>query len=184
MEEIWKPVPVSGFEDLYEVSNMGRIRVLEHLVSNRVGMMTIHLKIKKTTPNKAGYHRVGLWKNGKGVFSLVHRLVAMAFLDNPDNYKCVNHKDENKSNNCVDNLEWCDHTYNNNYGTHMDKVKGKLSKKVLQYTLDGEFVREWPSAQHIKKELGYVTTAICACCNHKPHHYTAYGFIWRYADES
>lgn len=108
MEE-WKEVP--GYEGLYEVSNTGNVRSL------------IKNKIIKGFINRCGYRLVGLTKNGIFKRFQVHRLVAQAFIPNPDNLPQINHKDENPSNNMVDNLEWCDATYNINYGARTDRVK-------------------------------------------------------------
>ena len=132
-----------------------------------------------------GYYYVCLSKNGIVKNYFVHRLVAEVFLPNPDNLPCVNHKDEDKSNNNVDNLEWCTHEYNINYGTRNKRIgksntNGKRSKPVLQYTLDGQFVKEWSSIMECKRN-GYNHGHIIECCrkNRKTHK----GFIWRYKDE-
>lgn len=112
MEVVWKDV--RGYEGIYQVSNCGEVLRLRSLDSRG------HLrnsKILKQTKTKDGYMQLGLHKNGKEQKVLVHQLVAMAFLDNPNNYVEVNHKDENKQNNSVSNLEWCNHKYNANYGT-------------------------------------------------------------------
>lgn len=112
MEVVWKDV--RGYEGIYQVSNYGEVLRLRSLDSRG------HLrnsKILKQTKTKDGYMQLGLHKNGKEQKVLVHQLVAMAFLDNPNNYVEVNHKDENKQNNSVSNLEWCNHKYNANYGT-------------------------------------------------------------------
>ena len=109
-----------------------------------------------------------------------HRFVAECFIPNPENLPCINHKDENKQNNCVDNLEWCTHKYNTNYGTAMERLVKTRSKKVYQYTKDGEFVKEWFNVVEIGKVLGLCTSDIYACCANKPHHKSAYGFIWTY----
>ena len=127
------------------------------------------------------YLFIGLYKNKVGKPFLVHRLVAMAFIPNPDNLPQVNHKDENKSNNHVENLEWCTAKYNSNYGTHNKRVaekltNGKLSKKVDQFTLDGEFIRTWPSGIQVTRDLRI--TNVCRCCKGKLK--SAGGFIWKY----
>lgn len=112
MEVVWKDV--RGYEGIYQVSNYGEVLRLRSLDSRG------HLrnsKILKQTKTKDGYMQLGLHKNGKEQKVLVHQLVAMVFLDNPNNYVEVNHKDENKQNNSVSNLEWCNHKYNANYGT-------------------------------------------------------------------
>lgn len=112
MEVVWKDV--RGYEGIYQVSSCGEVLRLRSLDSRG------HLrnsKILKQTKTKDGYMQLGLHKNGKEQKVLVHQLVAAAFLDNPNNYVEVNHKDENKQNNSVSNLEWCNHKYNANYGT-------------------------------------------------------------------
>jgi len=126
--------------------------------------------------NGTGYLRVK--KNYKPY--LVHRLVAECFIPNPNNYPIINHKNENTKDNRVENIEWCDYPYNNNYGNRTKKAISKVSKSVLQYDLNGNFIREWPSIVEIERQLGFLRTSICQCCKCKPHHKTAYGFIWRY----
>ena len=153
LNEIWKPI--KGYEGLYEVSNFGRIKSLKRLVKshNKWGecYIIINEKILKTSDNKLGYLFVKLFKNNKAKTYYIHRLVAEHFIPNPNNYKEVNHKDECKTNNVVTNLEWCDRKYNVNYGNRTKRVTEKLknkkewSKPVIQYTLDGQFVKEWES---------------------------------------
>ena len=108
MEE-WRDI--KGYEGRYQVSNLGRVRSLRDNHGN------YREKIRATILNKEGYNYISLYKEGKIKMCLVHRLVAEAFIDNPNNYKEVNHKDENKQNNSVSNLEWCTAEYNCNYGT-------------------------------------------------------------------
>ena len=164
-KEYWKPVV--EYEGLYEVSNWGRVKSLKFGKE----------RILKQGKYKYGYLYVVLSKNGILKAFKVHRLVAEAFIDNPDNLPCVNHKDENKLNNNVDNLEWCTHEYNINYGTRTEKCSKKLSKTVLQFTLDGQFVKEWPSAIECERN-GYDNTSISKCCRGKLK--THKGFIWKY----
>lgn len=133
-------------------------------------------KVKQST-NPLGYLEFGF--NGKPVYS--HRFIAECFLPNPKKLPEVNHKDENKANNCVDNLEWCTHKYNINHGTRNKRVstsrKNKsCSKKVYQYTLDGKFVKEWNSINEIGKKLGYNISIICMCCKGKCKQ--AYNSVW------
>ena len=112
--------PVVGYEGLYEVSNTGRVRSVDRYDSRnhfRKG------KVLSLVKNKEGYLQVNLCCNGKCKMFLVHRITAQAFIPNPDNLPQINHKDEDKTNNSVDNLEWCDCSYNNNYGTRKDKVR-------------------------------------------------------------
>lgn len=114
MEEVWKDI--KDYEGIYQVSNLGRIKRLPHRVKNRFGTCCRkehYVGYKGTN----GYMYVLLHKDNTPSTFLIHRLVAQAFIDNPNNYDCINHKDENPLNNCVNNLEWCDKAYNNNYGT-------------------------------------------------------------------
>ena len=122
MEEIYKNLdlenlegkewrPVIEYEGLYQVSSLGRVKSLKDNHNNTREKILRQVKLKN------GYLVVNLWKGGKYKTCLVHRLVATAFLDNPNNFRCVNHKDENKENNIVSNLEWCTYQYNNTYGT-------------------------------------------------------------------
>lgn len=123
MKEVWKDV--SGYEGLYQVSNMGRVRSFP-----RNGSRTNQEIILRQHKNRKGYSVVCLSKLGMQKLCKVHRLVAMAFIPNIANLPQVNHKDENKQNNCVDNLEWCDVRYNNVYNKRMQKIAQKISRKV------------------------------------------------------
>ena len=170
--EQWKDII---YEKDYQISNLGRIK------SFKWGKE----RILKQSQCMNGYYYVNLSKNGIVKNYFVHRLVAEAFLPNPNNYPCVNHKDEDKSNNIVSNLEWCDVKYNTNYGTRNKRIgksntNGKLSKPVLQYTLDGQFVKEWPSTMEAARN-GFNQGHIIECCrkNRKTHK----GFKWGYKDE-
>lgn len=110
-KEIWKPI--KGFEGSYEVSNYGNVRSLDRMVKCLNGYEHRNGKMLKPHKNKKGYMSVSLGKNNQ---KLVHRLVAEAFVPNPDNLPIINHIDENPSNNFSSNLEWCDYSYNNSYG--------------------------------------------------------------------
>ena len=167
-EEIW--CPIKGYEGLYEVSDKGMVKSIGYG------------KERILSPGKLqnGYLRVNLCKNGEKKNLLVHRLVAQAFIPNPDNLPQVNHRDEDKTNNSVQNLEWCDRKYNNNYGNRNQMVSMKLSKPVLQYTKSGEFVKEWKSATYVQRTIGYFQNYISYCCNGK--YKSAYGYIWKYKD--
>lgn len=133
MEEIWKDI--EGYEGLYQVSNLGRIKSLERYVWNRFSYILVKERILKQSNDKYGYCIISLNKNNKGKVFKVHRLVAQAFIPNSLNAPQVNHKDEDKKNNYVDNLEWCDSKYNNTYGTRIERIvrnrENKLSKKQV-----------------------------------------------------
>jgi hypothetical protein len=123
MEEQWKDI--KGYEGLYEVSNLGNVRSLDRVIKSKHNG-TMLRKGQILTPfyeEKKGYYQVSLSKDGKNKKHRVHRLVASAFLDNPHSYTDVNHKDEVKTNNNVDNLEWCTRKYNNNYGTKPERTR-------------------------------------------------------------
>ena len=121
-----------------------------------------------------GYHQVNLCKNGKKKHYLIHRLVAEAFIPNPDNLPQVNHKDEDKSNNCVDNLEWCSAKYNANYGTRTERISKPVYCEELNRVFDG--------ARQAARELGLDNSNIIKCCKGKLK--TVGGYHWRYAETS
>lgn len=172
MEEIWKDK--KDYERLYQVSNLGRAKSLDRYVKGKGHSLQFKKgRILKPMKDPNGYLKVRLCNK---TFNL-HHLVAETFIPNPNNYKEVNHKDENKTNNVVTNLEWCDRKYNQNYGTRIEKCSKKLSKTVLQYTLDGKFVREWKSTAECGRN-GYNHGNVAACCLGKQK--THKGFIWKY----
>lgn len=169
MKEIWRDI--EGFGDCYQVSNRGIVKSL------KFGKERI-MKAKKDK----GYLRVGLRKDGKQKFYMVHRLVALAFLPNPENLPEINHIDEDKTNNRVENLEWCSAKYNTNYGSRTKKATESntnhqnMSKKVLCV----ETGKIYPSAHQVERDLGFLNGNISAACNGK--YKQAYGFHWRYID--
>ena len=167
-EEIW--CPIKGYEGLYEVSDKGRVKSLKFGKE----------RIMKNIRNKDGYLSVGLRKNREQKWYMVHRLVAKTFIPNPDNLPEVNHKDEDKINNKVSNLEWCDRKYNQNYGTGIQRMAEKKSKSVLQYTKSGEFVKEWKSGMDVQRNTNYSRCDISLCCNGKLK--SANGFVWKFKD--
>lgn len=167
MEEIWKDI--KGFEDKYRISSNGNCY-----------SYFLNRNLKPTIDNN-GYLLYKLSKDGKQYTFRAHRLVAEAFLDNPGNLPEVNHKDEDKTNNIYTNLEWCDRDYNYRYGTGIERMKKHQHNKcVLQYTLDGEFVREWESISEAHRN-GFHRSHIIDCCNGKQK--THKGFIWKYKYE-
>lgn len=191
MQEIWKPV--IGYEGYYEVSNLGNVRSLDRIVHHSGNFTRVQkgclMKIRTTSTGH--YSTVLLSKDNKKKHAKVHRLVALAFIDNPNRYREINHKDEDKQNNRVDNLEWCTRKYNEAYGTkrarsceHRDykAIAKKNSKAVIQMSLEGEIIRQWKSLAEISKTLGYSSGNISMCCNGK---YTKplYGYRWRWVNE-
>ena len=129
MEE-WKSIP--GYEGLYEVSNLGRVKSLEISYTRKNGIMDHKPEIILSPKNNGtGYFMVCLYKNKTHKYYLIHRLVALTFLPNPDNLPCVNHKDEDKTNNKVDNLEWCTQQYNLNYNGVLKKRSQRMKENGI-----------------------------------------------------
>lgn len=169
MKEIWRTI--KNWEN-YEVSNLGRVN------SNNFNSNHKTPKILKQTLNN-GYFTVKLCDSGKTKIVKVHRLVAEAFIPNPDNLTEVNHKDENKINNCVDNLEWCDRTYNNNYGTRNVRSAKSHQKVVIQKRKDGTIIGRYGNIGI--PALLYNTHHIGECCLGKRK--STAGYIWEYEEE-
>ena len=144
-EEIWKPI--EGYEGLYEVSNTGRVRSIDRYDSRNHFRRGRILKLSYDT---VGYLIVGLHSNGKKKTYLVHRLVAPAFIPNPDNLPQVNHRDEDKTNNRVENLEWCDSKYNLSYGTRNIRIRETLIKNGYWSSLSKE-EKEERRKEYMKK---------------------------------
>lgn len=183
--------PVVGYEGLYSVSDKGF--VFSH-ISN---------KWLKNSTNSNGYLSVELFKNGKNTRMLVHRIVAEAFLENPNQYPCVNHKDESKSNNDVNNLEWCSYRYNQNYGTcqerrcqslsrywqspkfredikrNAERSKGLFSKPIIQKSKTGETIAEFISINEAMRQTKI--RHIHEVCSGKRK--SAGGYTWEYKEE-
>lgn len=154
--EIWKDIP--GYEGLYRVSSLGRV-------------FSVRKNECMTFYNHHGYKRLKLYKDGDCRDWAVHRLVAIAFIPNPNNLPYINHKDLNRANNCVDNLEWCTNWYNQNYS---------CTKPVAQFTTTGELVAIYLSAVIASKYTGVDDSSIgCIVCGIKGR--TAGGFIWKFA---
>lgn len=173
-KEIWKDI--SGYEGLYQVSNLGRVKSLGNRSNHKKPMI-------KSLQNRNGYYSITLYKNSKTKTTGVHRLVAEAFIPNPDNLPEVNHKDENKLNNRVDNLEWCNKKYNINYGHSavnrriQNRERGlSMSKKVLCV----ETGVIYPSITEAYRQTGIGQKEIINVCKGKPHYKTAGGYHWKY----
>lgn len=173
MDEIWKDI--KDYKGLYQVSNLGRVRSLEKN-NNNPSYRTI--RILKQHNDGKGYCIVSLHKNKKQKSFRIHRLVAEAFISNHSNYRCVNHKDENKLNNNVDNLEWCTYKYNVNYGTGLKRRSENNSKKVGRYSLDGKLLEIYLNATQAQIKDGFNHSHISECC--VGYAKTHKGFIWKY----
>lgn len=175
IKEHWKAVV--GYEGLYEVSDQGRIRSLNYAHTGQVDYL-IPQKTEK------GYLRVCLYKNGISKQWRIHRLQAIAFIPNPDNLPCVNHKNETPWDNRVENLEWCNAKYNNNYGTVKQRVSQTMRKhfssinQVGQYSLEGTLIAVFLSVKEAAKQTRFNSINILKCCLGKIKSYK--GFIWQY----
>lgn len=170
--ELWQDIP--GYEGLYEASTYGRIR------NKKSG------RILTPSVSEYGYCCTAFSVNGKRINVRVARIISQTFLPKPQEEQTqVNHKDENKLNNRVENLEWCDCKYNINYGTHKERMSRsqrndpKKSKQILQYDLRGNLIATYPSAHEAKRINGYSDGNIRNCCRGLSK--TAYGFIWKFA---
>jgi hypothetical protein len=131
LKEEWKPVV--GYEGYYEVSNKCRVRSIERTATNkyRNGQKRVHGVLRRTEVNHFGREQVVLSKDGKTKKYFVYRLMAAAFIPNPNNYPEINHKDENPMNNTLENLEWCEHLYNCNYGTRNKRISKYVRKQTI-----------------------------------------------------
>ena len=174
--EIWKDI--EGYEGLYQVSNLGRVKSLGRYINNNGGLYFRKEKIMKVCKDKKGYNVCGLSKNNNPKTLKVHRLVASAFIPNPNNLPQVNHRNEDKTDNRVDNLEWCDNDYNRNYGTRNKRASVSCRKTILQISLEGDLLRKWDSAIEVEKELGFNNSSITKCCKGKQK--TCGGYKWHY----
>ena len=183
MREIWKDI--SGYEGLYQISNFGRVKSLNYNHTKKE-------KVLCEKNHKSNYVTVMLCKNGENKNKSIHILVASAFIPNPNNYPCVNHIDGNKKNNNVDNLEWCTHKQNvehaiktglaNHYGMlGRTGAKNNLSKKIVQYDLQGDVVNRWDCISDAARFYGIRSGNISNCLTGRKKSYK--GYIWRYAGE-
>ena len=186
-EEKWRDIP--DYEGLYQASSYGRIKASARTINYQNGKIVQRKeRIMSLIKGYGEYLTIGLCKNKKRHLCYVHRLIAITFIPNPSNLPYINHKDENKYNNKVDNLEWCTQSYNTKYNNAMrrrldTRFKNKshgAEKKVYQYDLQGNLIKIWDSLISINRELGYKYTNISSCCLHKKYHHTAYGCKWSY----
>ena len=176
MSKAWKEI--KGYEGYYLISSSGDVISLNYARTKRAKMLTWKI-------NNKGYAWVELRKNGIKEQKLIHRLVAEAFIEKPEGLNLINHKDENPLNNDVDNLEWCDTSYNVRYSQerHPERKKNckNYSLAVIQFDKDGNKIRKWKNTRTIFLETGMSDWSITETCRGNRH--TAYGYLWRYATE-
>lgn len=202
MEEIWKNI--IGYEDKYQVSNLGNIKAIKTWTGNKYYSKYKKCnKILKPVKDSAGYYCVSLWKESCNKTHRIHVEVAKAFIPNPNNYPCINHKDGNKTNNNINNLEWCTFKHNSQEAVKMGLskpnyvgiMKGKFgkehnrSKKVKQIDKNtNEIINVFYGVEEAYRQTGICPSNISACCNKKIHKKgnkcwqskTAGGYKWEY----
>lgn len=184
MKEVWKDI--KNFEGYYKISNKGRVLSITRKVKSsrsKSGYRTVNQRILKTRIDKYGYNTVILRKHNTDKHFTIHRLVAEAFIDNPNNYPSINHIDENKLNNTPENLERCTIKYNNLYNNRQQSINEKLKevvkgKVILQYDLDMNFIKEWKSLREIHRTLRLNRQEINKTCRKERGSYANY--IWKY----
>lgn len=161
---------------IYEVSTYGRVRSIDTYINQKLGSKALkrgrYLKIN----TNGRYDSVQLTINGKNKNVRLHKLIAETFIPNKWRLPEVNHRDENKHNNCVWNLEWCTRDYNINYGTRNERI----SSPVEQYSLDGKLIATYKSINEAAETTGINKSTISACCNNYKYRHTAGGYIWKY----
>ena len=179
MNEIWKDI--NCYDGEYQVSNLGRIKSVARLTTRpcQYGIREYRIpeKILRTRLGTSGYLCVNLHRDGKQVTEMIHRLVALHFCKGYRDGLVVNHKDEVKTNNRADNLEWVTQLVNNNHGTGIQR-REKHSKAVIQLSLSGEFIREWPSINAAAESVKANPSQLGHCC--KGERPTAKGYRWKY----
>ena len=195
MTEIWRTAVYDGivYEGLYQVSNLGRILSLNYRNTGKADLMT-------PVENTDGYQIVTLCKNGEYKMCYVHRLVAQTFLPNPENKPCINHKIEGEKGKKINmvffnedasvdeertTIDWVTPKEKSSYATRNERISktmtnGKLSKRVIQLSLSGDFIKEWPSTRECGRN-GFRHSVVAACCRGEISHYK--GFRWMYYDD-
>lgn len=180
---MWKDI--EGYDGRYQVSIDGSVRSVDWLVVNANGVKHIFRgRTLKPCLNAIGYYVVNLTKNGVSSPVLLHRIIAKAFIANPNGYNEVNHINENRSDNSIDNLEWCTHLHNVRHGTAIQRATKKkinnasFSNRVAQYSKNGEFIAEYPSAKEASRVTGAPYVPIVKCCHGIKK--TSGGYKWKY----
>lgn len=177
MKEVWKDIP--EFKGLYQASNLGRIKTLGNKSNHKKEM------IMKQRLNYKGYYVITLCKNSKRSTNLVHRLIAQAFIPNPENLPQINHRNGIKTDNNINNLEWCTNSYNqleaNRMGFCENRIKKCIEvnrKPIIQYDLEGNIINKFISLREASNKTGlsYKSMSLCACGKTK----TCGGYVWRY----
>lgn len=184
MEE-WKTI--NGTGNKYSVSNLGNVRRNAHYTIVNPSGNKVYYKERLLKPylDSTGYYVVKLQSDDKkSIVKKIHRLVAEHFIENPNRLPVVNHIDENKTNNCVSNLEWCTTQYNNSYGNRNNKIKQANSKKIAQYSMDGKLIKIWDSLSQASQFFGATSTIyISRVCRRQFGRKSYKGFVWKYVDE-
>lgn len=186
MIEEWRDI--DGYEGVLQISSFGRVRSVDHYVyiipkNGRAPFMRFHKgRIRAQTKSKKGYLYVTLHKGrGSSKRKTIHRLVANAFIPNPENKPQVNHIDENKTNNKVDNLEWATRLENMRHGTVRERLKKIQSVPVIQMSLNGDIIKVWTSISSAASSIGVSRQDICATC--RGRFKTAGGYCWKYLND-
>lgn len=175
-KEVWKDI--QGYEGYYQVSNMGRVRSCDREIVFKDGRRRFYKgKLIRPVKTNSGYWQIRMKINEHVKREYVHRLVAKAFIPNPNKFPEINHKDENRLNNRTDNLEWIEHVENLNYGNRTKKFAISRGKKVGQFTKDGKLLHTYYSTREAGRR-GYEQTSVSKCAIGKLKTYK--GYVWKY----
>lgn len=184
MEEIWKSLAGYSMQsEWYEVSNLGNVRSIPRVINHpRSGLQNLEGKVLKQNINRYGYNYIMMSKEGKEKFVSVHRLVAFAFLENPENKDQVNHIDGNKLNNCVSNLEWCTQLENSRHRI-TELIGNNCEREILQIDKRGNIINKFHSIAEAARCTNSNKHHITSVAQRKKNYNTHNGYVWRYADD-